>query len=80
MTDTGGNGSSSGRGGGNGTSTATSARSRGGNGTGRGELYGVSIDRGQSIGVLRGSRGPIPAADPARTHRFCLAQVLTADN
>lgn len=50
----------------------------GGNGSGNvrsgGNGASTAIDRGQNIGVLRGSRGPIPAADPARTHRFCLAQ------
>lgn len=81
MADSGGNGHSGGgngygssgsgdRGGGNGSGAATSTRGRGGS------LYGVQIDRGQDVGVLRGARGPVPAADPARTHRFSLAQVF----
>jgi hypothetical protein len=70
----GGNGHGSGGGNGQGIGGATaSTRSSGGNG--RGSLYGVQIDGGQDIGMLRGTSGPIPAADPARTHRFSLAQV-----
>ena len=72
----GGNGHGSGGGNGHGIGVATaSTRSSGGNG--RGSLYGVQIDGGQDIGMLRGTSGPIPAADPARTHRFSLAQVCT---
>ena len=70
----GGNGHGSG--GGNGHSigvTTASMRSSGGNG--RSSLYGVQVDAGQDIGTLRGTSGPIPAADPAHTHRFSLAQV-----
>lgn len=74
-TDTTGNGSgrtdTSGNGGGSDNGSRAGASSGGG---GRPSLYGVNIDTGQNIGVLRGRSGPIPAADPARTHRFCLAQ------
>jgi hypothetical protein len=72
----GGNGHGSG-GNGHGIGVAT-ASTRSSRGNGHGSLYGVQIDGGQDIELLRGTSGPIPAADPARTHHFSLAQVCHA--